>query len=139
MRGISAIVVIVLILMITISLAGLGYVTFTTFFSQMTTSTSSAISSTLTTMLAQMKIESITKNGANNIVVYIRNTGKVDLTNFTAYVNESIATTAPGMPTGNKISPGGVDNVTITSFSYAQGNTVKVTTAQGAVAIQTEP
>jgi len=136
MKGISAIVVIILILMLTISLAGLGYFTFTTFFSQLTTSTQGAISSTLTTMLAQMKIEAISKSGTN-IVVYIRNTGKVDLTNFTAYVNEGIATF--GVPTGNKISPGGVDNVTITTPAYASGSIVKITTAQGAVAIQAEP
>lgn len=139
MRGISTIIVMILILMIAISLTGLGYVTFTTFFSKITTSSEQAISQTISTMLAQMKIESISKGSSNEIIVYIRNTGKVDLTSFAAYVNDQAATIKAGTPTGNKIAPGNVDNVTITNPTYESGKTVKITTAQGAIAMQAIP
>jgi Tfp pilus assembly protein PilV len=134
MKGISTIIVMILILLISISLTGLGYVTFTTFFSQITASSQGAISQTLTTMLAQMKIESIT-NDTVRTTIYIRNTGKVDLTNFTAYVNDANYQPQPGTPSGNKIAPGGVDYVNITGI-FGSGSVIKITTAQGAVAMQ---
>jgi len=137
MKGISAIIVVILILMIAVSLTGLGYVTFTTFFSKITSSTEGAISQTLTTMLAQMKIESISAiSGVTR--VYIRNTGKVDLTNFTAYDDDALATKQSGTPIGDKIAPGEVGNLNITS-SVASGSVIKITTAQGAMAMQTTP
>jgi hypothetical protein len=101
MKGISAIIVTVMILMIALSITGLGYVTFTTFFSKITTSTEGAISNTLTTMLAQMKIESIVKS--NVIRIWVRNTGKVDLTNFSAYVNDAYMQVPAATPVGGKI------------------------------------
>ena len=133
MKGISAIIVTIMILMIAISLAGLGYVTFTTFFSKITTSSEQAISSTLTTMLAQMKIESLT-NTSGTTRVWIRNTGKVDLTNFSAYVNDAYASIQK--PTGDKISPGTVSDLNITSIDPNTGDIIKITTAQGAIAMQ---
>jgi hypothetical protein len=138
MKGISTIIVMILILMISISLTGLGYVTFTTFFSQITTSSQGAISQTLTTMLAQMKIESIIKS--NRIIVYVRNTGKVDLTNFSAYINDAYYLIQLGTPPGGKIVPGNVSEVNITNTSIVNtGDVIKLTTAQGAIAMQTAP
>ena len=139
MKGISTIVVMVLILMISVSLTGLGYMAFTTFFSKVTTSSEQAISQTLTNMLAQMKIESISY--ANPITrIYIRNIGKVDLTAFAAYVDDVIVPAANlQLPTGNKIPPGIVGNINITGNLAPTGKTVKVTTAQGSVAIQVVP
>jgi len=135
MKGISAIIVTVMILMIALSITGLGYVTFNTFFSQITRSTDTAISSTLTSMLAQMKIESINQvSGVTRI--YIRNTGKVDLTNFSAYDDETLATIQLTTPLGGKIEPGAVKEVNITS-AVASGSLIKLTTAQGTVAMQT--
>ena len=135
MKGISAIIVTIMILMIAISLTGLGYITFTTFFSKITTSTEGAISSTLTTMLAQMKIESLT-NSSGTTRAYIRNTGKVDITNFTAYVNDAYVAVIV-KPTGDKIAPGTVDDVEIVSIDPNTGDLIKITTAQGAMAMQT--
>ena len=138
MKGISAIIVTIMILMIAISLAGLGYVTFTTFFSKITTSSETAISQTLTTMLAQMKIESIQKT--NVIRVYVRNTGKVDLTNFSAYINDAYNSVQPATPLNGKIEAGNVKEVNISNTSVVNtGDVIKLTTAQGAVAMQTAP
>jgi len=139
MKGASALVVVILILMIGLSITGLGYITFTTLLAKATNSTEEAISSTISSMLAQMRIESVSKGSANEIIVYVRNIGKVDLTAFAAYINGTVATKNPSTPTGNKIAPGNVDNVTITAPLYRSGDTVKITTAQGALAIQAEP
>ena len=139
MKGISTIIVMVLILMISVSLTSLGYVTFSSFFSKITTSSEQSISQTLTTMLAQMRIESMTYSNPTTSV-YIRNIGKVDLTTFSAYVNNIIVPAANLQPpAGNIISPGGVGTLGITGNLAPSGRTVKVTTAQGTVAIQVVP
>jgi archaellum component FlaG (FlaF/FlaG flagellin family) len=139
MKGISTIVVMVLILMISVSLTSLGYMAFTTFFSKVTTSSEQAISQTLTNMLAQMKIESMAYANPTTSV-YIRNIGKVDLTAFSAYVNDIIVPAANlQLPAGNTIPPGSVGTLTITGNLAPSGRTVKVTTAQGSVAIQVVP
>lgn len=139
MKGISTIIVMVLILMISVSLTSLGYVTFSSFFSKITTSSEQSISQTLTTMLAQMRIESITYSNPTTSV-YIRNIGKVDLTTFSAYANNVIVPSANLQPpAGNRISPGGVGTLGITGNLAPSGRTVKVTTAQGTVAIQVVP
>jgi len=139
MKGISTIIVMVLILMISVSLTSLGYMTFSSFFSKITTSSEQTISQTLTTMLAQMRIESMTYSNPTTSV-YIRNIGKVDLTSFSAYVNNVIVPSANLQPpAGNRISPGGVGTLGITGNLAPSGGTVKVTTAQGTVAIQVVP
>jgi hypothetical protein len=136
MKGISAIIVTIMILMIAISLTGLGYVTFTTFFSKITTSTEGAISQTLTTMLAQMKIESMVRGVGMDTIIYIRNTGKVDLTNFSAYDDDAYVNIKSTTPAGGKIEPGIVKNINITD-SVAANSVIKITTAQGTIAMQT--
>jgi hypothetical protein len=139
MKGVSSIIVMVLILMISVALTSLGYITFSSLFSKITTSSEQSISQTLTTMLAQMRIESITYSNPTTSV-YIRNIGKVDLTTFSAYVNGIIVPSANlQLPAGNKISPGGVGTLGITGNLAPSGRTVKVTTAQGTVAIQVVP
>jgi hypothetical protein len=135
MKGISAIIVMVLILMISISLTGLGYVTFTSMFSKVTTSEGQALSQTLNNMMAQMRIESILRGSGTDSMVYIRNTGKVDLTNFSAYDDEALVNIRAGTPAGGVIMPGEVKNINITN-SVAAGSTIKITTAQGTVAMQ---
>ena len=136
MKGISAIIVTVMILMIALSLTGLGYVTFNTFFSKITQSTDTAISNTLTSMLAQMKIESMIRGVGMDTIIYIRNTGKVDLTNFSAYDDDAYANIRGTTPAGGKIEPGAVKNVNITD-AVAANSLIKITTAQGTVAMQT--
>jgi hypothetical protein len=139
MKGISTIVVMVLILMISVSLTSLGYMAFSSFFSKITTSSEQSISQTLTIMLAQMRIESMAYSNPTTSV-YIRNIGKVDLTAFSAYVNDVVVPSANlQLPAGNKISPGSVGTLGITGNLAPSGRTVKVTTAQGTVAIQVVP
>jgi hypothetical protein len=138
MKGISAIIVTVMILMIALSLTGLGYVTFNTFFSKITQSTDTAISNTLTSMLAQMKIESMIRGVGVGVdtIIYIRNTGKVDLTNFSAYDDDAYVSIRGTTPAGGKIEPGAVKNINITD-AVATNSLIKITTAQGTVAMQT--
>ena len=129
----------VLLLMISVSVTSLGYVAFTSFFSKVTSSSEQAISQTLTTMLAQMKIESMSYANPTTRV-FIRNVGKVDVTNFTAYYNDNIVPSANlQLPPGNTIAPGAVGNLNITGNLAPSGTTVKVTTAQSAIAIQVVP
>jgi flagellin-like protein len=136
MKGISEIIAVILILMITVSLTSLAYITFTSFFSTMTKTSEQTISQTLSNMMAQMKIEAIT--ASNPRVISIRNVGKVDLTSFVAYVNDVLATFTP--PAGNTIAPGAIGSLTITNPNpVAAGSTIKITCAQGAIAIQSAP
>jgi len=134
MRGISTIIVVILLLMISISMAGFGYMFFTTMFTSITGESEEVLGGTIERMLAQMKIESITRGSPTR--VYIRNTGKVDLTNFTAYVEGNLVTFTP--PSENKIVPGQVKDLNIIS-SVSEGDVIKITTAQGAMAVQTAP
>jgi len=139
MKGISAVIAVILILMISVSLTGLGYITFTTFFTQITNSSQGAISNTLSNMLAQMKIESITNTTGNTkTMIYIRNTGKVDLTNFAVYDDDNSVTIDAGTPVGGKIPPGEVGNINVTG-TINSGSVIKVTSGQGAMAIQSKP
>jgi hypothetical protein len=136
MKGISAIIVAILLLMISISLAGFGYVFFTTMFTSITTESEEVMGTTVERMLAQMKIESI--ETANN-KIHIRNTGKVDLTDFEVYLNNALVSSTP--PTGDEIKIGEVGTITNVNGAtgIAQDDTVKVTCAQGTIAVQTAP
>lgn len=132
MRGISTIIVAILLLMISVSLAGFGYMFFTTMFSTLTTEGEEVLSTTVERMLAQMKIESISGQS-----IYVRNTGKINLTNFNVYVENNLAAIDP--TSDNYIDPGDIGNLTLTSPSLSSGNVVKVTSSQGATAVQTVP
>jgi len=132
MRGISTIIVAILLLMISVSLAGFGYMFFTTMFSTLTTEGEEVLSTTVERMLAQMKIESISGQS-----IYVRNTGKINLTNFNVYVENNLAAIYP--TSDNYIDPGDIGNLTLTSPPLSSGNVVKVTSSQGATAVQTVP
>lgn len=127
MRGISAIIVTILLLMISVSLASFGYIFLTQVMSETTQAGTEAVEQMSTSLLAGMKIDSMTSN-----TIYIRNTGKVDLTNFAVYIDNaldsSISVDIDPLP------PGGL--ATITSVSISSGNTVKVTSGEGAIAIK---
>lgn len=134
MKGISTIIVMVLLLLIGISLTSLGYVTFTSLFSQITQSTEGSISQTVTTMLAQMKIDSIKVNVPPTAdIVYIRNIGKVTLNNINLYVNDVRDTS-----TLATLAPGNVGQITAV-INIQSGDVIKVTTAEGAIAMQSAP
>jgi Tfp pilus assembly protein PilV len=140
MKGVSSIFAIILILMLGVSITGLAYFAFSKLSNQMTTSTQGTISNTLVNMLAQMKISITNDTVGGKTMVYITNTGKVDLTNFSAYVNEVIVSPADLQSVlGDKIIPGDIGNLNITNSMAPSGSTVKITTAQGAMAIQAVP
>ena len=124
----------ILLLLIGVSLTGLGYVTFTSLFSQITQSTQSSISQTTTTMLSQVKIETIVKSTcpAAGATVNVRNIGKVDVTQIRVYVNDRLDNVILAT-----ITPGQVSPITTATYCITTNDVVKVTTAQGAIAIQT--
>ena len=136
MKGISSIIVMILLLLIGVSLTGLGYVTFTSLFSQITQTTESTISQTTTMMLAQVKIESIVKSicPAVGATVNVRNIGKVDVTQIRVYINDRLDNAILAT-----LTPGQVGTITTATYCITTNDVVKVTTAQGAIAIQTAP
>ena len=131
MKGVSAVIVMILILLISVALTGLGYLFFTEVLTSVTTAGEESISQSVTSMLSQMRIESVSA-ASNNI--YIRNTGKVNLTDFTVYVNDGlvIPTSAP-----SSLAPGSVGTIEMPSLN--RGEIVKVTAAQGATARESVP
>jgi len=136
MKGVSAVIATILILMISISMAGLGYMTFSEVFSKVTTAGDDAVSSTISTMLAQMKIDSISVQ-STTAYVYIRNTGKVDLTGFSAFADGFMVPSANlQLPAGDKISPGELGVLNITGSLVSSGSIVKISSAQGTQAIR---
>jgi flagellin-like protein len=139
MKGVSAIIATILILMITISMTSLGYITFTSFFSTVTNASETALTQTVSNMMAQMKIESIILGaGPPDTAIYIRNIGKVNLTNFTVYDDDAVVPLRAGTPASGSIAPGEVKNINVTS-AVASKSVMKVTTGQGTLAIQQAP
>ena len=133
MKGISTIIVAILLLMISISLAGFGYVFFTTMFTSITTESEEVMGTTVERMLAQVKIESIE---TANKKIHVRNTGKVDLDGWAVYIeNKPASITSPGT-----LIAGGTGTITLAVATVLNsGDVVKVTTTQGATAVQTAP
>jgi uncharacterized protein YpmB len=126
MQGISTIIVTILLLMISVSLASFGYIFFTQVMSSTTQAGTEAIEQVSTSLLAGMKIDSISTNS-----VYVRNTGKVNLTQFAVFVNDAlVSSSAP-----SSVLPGDVATITLSS-SLNSGDVVKVTSGQGAIAIK---
>ena len=134
MKGVSAIIVIILILMITVSLASIAYIFFAGMFATTTQAGEEAIEQAKTSMSARMKIDAIS---VSDLEVSVRNIGDIDLTGFEVYVND-VKDDNPTLPAGNTIAPSDVDIITINPPpALASGDAVKVTSAEGAIAIRT--
>ncbi len=133
MKGISAIIVVVLLLLISVALTGLGYLFFTEVLTTVTTTSEEAISQSVTSLLAQMRIESIASGTPGNI--YVRNIGKVNLTGFSVYVNDVLETpiNAPAY-----VTPGSLGTIQVTN-GLSSNEIVKVTTAQGTMVREAVP
>jgi len=131
MKGISAIIVTILLLMISVSMASFGYIFFTQMMSETTQSGTEAVEQVSISLLAGMKIDSLSTNK-----VYIRNTGKVDLSQFAVFVNDNIDNGAVANPA--TLVPGSITTITLSSNLNAN-DVVKVTSGQGAVAIKSVP
>jgi len=138
MRGVSSIIVAILLLMISVSMTGLGYIFFTSIYTGVTTSSEETISKTVTIMLSGMKIESVYNvTPTTPSSISIRNTGKVDLSKFSAYRNDTaIATNNGNILT---IKPGEVGTLNLQTIIINRGDKVQVTSAEGATAIYVKP
>ena len=132
MRGVSAIIVTILLLMISVSLASFAYMFFTRTFSSVADTGSETVEHMTTSMLANINIDSIS---ADNDKVYIRNTGKTDLTQFYVYVNNNIDS---GASAPSSVIAGDIDEITL-SVDIVPGDVIKVSTAEGAIAIKSVP
>jgi FlaG/FlaF family flagellin (archaellin) len=129
MKAVSSMVAVILILMIAISLASSVYIFLSEMITTSTESGSEVTEHVSTSLLAEMKIESVTTAGN----VTIKNTGKVSLTNFNVFVNNDLVTSS-----SITIIPGSSDAIDLGS-PLNSGDTVKVTSAEGATAISTVP
>jgi hypothetical protein len=133
MRGVSAIIVTILLLMISVSLASFGYIFFTRTFSSVADTGSETVEQVTTSMLANMKIDSVT---TDNRYVYVRNTGSIDLGQFAVYVNDVVDSGASSYPA--TISPSEIATITL-SQDLNDGDVVKVSSDHGAIAIVSVP
>jgi hypothetical protein len=133
MRGVSAIIVTILLLMISVSLASFGYIFFTRTFSSVADTGSETVEQMTTSMLANMKIDSVTPD---DHYVYVRNTGSIDLGQFAVYVNDVVDSGASANPA--TISPGKIATITL-SQDLNDGDVVKVSSDHGAIAILSVP
>ena len=132
MRGISAIIVTILLLMISVSLTSFAYIFFTQTFSSVAETGSETMEHMTTSMLANMKIDSISEDTDR---VYIRNTGKTDLTQFYVYVNDVPDSGASGP---SSVVAGDTGEIVL-SVDIVPGDVIKVTTSEGAIAIKSVP
>jgi len=129
MKAVSSLVSIILILMIGISLVSSMYI----FFSEMITTSTEAGTETAehisSSLMAEMRIESATTAG----IVTVKNTGKVELSNFNVFVNGALEATS-----SITIMPGSSDSIDL-GIPMASGDIVKVTSSEGATAISSVP
>ena len=133
MKGVSAIIVTILLLMISVSLASFGYIFFTHTFTSITETGSEVVEQVSTSMLAGMKIDSLSESTND---VFVRNTGKTNLTQFSVYVNDIIDSSIS--VDIEPLSPGQIATITLSS-TLNPGDVVKVTPGEGAIAIKSVP
>jgi hypothetical protein len=132
MKGISAIITAILIIMISISLTSLGYIFLSETVST-TTETGSQVSEKVTSsLLAEIKIESMDES---TDTIYVKNNGRVNLSQFYVYVNDALDSGA--IPDTMVLVPGNVTAISLTSLE--SGDVVKVTSSGNAVTIRTVP
>jgi hypothetical protein len=133
MKAVSSIIAVILILMVGASLASFTYIFFTGVMSETTEAGSETAERVSTSLLAEMKIESI--DSASEIVD-VSNTGKVNLTSFNVFVNGVLDSAAVANP--STLMPGAVSQIVL-GIDLNSGDIVKVTTAQGATALKSVP
>jgi len=131
MKAVSTVIVIILILMISVALSALSYMFFSKIYTSVTTTASSAVSQAVTSTTALMKIESISINTA-----YIRNIGQADLSNFSVYVGDKLASNFTVTP--SVVKKGEVGTIKIYDF-IKEDDDIKITTAQGGLSSKKAP
>lgn len=131
MKGVSAIIVTILLLTISVSLASSAYIFFGNAVSETTEIGDNVAEQTSTSLLSKIKIDSIEGN-----IVSVKNTGKVNVTQFAVFINEVLDSGAT--PSTDPLAPGKAATITLSS-SLNPGDVVKVTTGQGAISIKSMP
>ena len=132
MKGVSSVIAIILILMISISLTTLSYIFLSGTVSTTTATSSQAAQRLTSSLLAEMKIESF---DVINDVVYVKNSGRVNITEFHVYVNDILDNGAT--PNPDTIGPGEVTSISLTSLD--PGDSVKVSSSNNLLVIRVVP
>ena len=133
MRAVSSIVAVILILIIGVSLVSSVFIFSSDILSTLTETGTEKSKQVSSSLLAEMKIESI--DPASDIV-NVSNTGKVNLTSFNVFVNNVLDSATVANP--STLMPGSVSWIVL-SIDLNSGDIVKVTTAQGSTAIKSVP
>jgi parallel beta-helix repeat protein len=105
MKGVSTVIAIILILMITVAMAALAYLWFTGVFETLTETGQEQVEETTIKLGSSIAIESV--KGDN---VYVRNTGKYNVTEIVLYIDDVL--TEATVP--ETIEPGKVGAITLT-------------------------
>ncbi|MFH0928824.1 MAG: hypothetical protein V1818_00535 [Candidatus Aenigmatarchaeota archaeon] len=132
MKGVSAIIVVILLTLISVSLVSLAYSFFGRVITETTETGSEAVDQASTSILSKIKIETISPVTGE---VSVRNSGKVDVSQFAVFVNGALDNGATVPPS---ISPGQLGTITLSSLP-GSGVVIKVTTVQGAIAEKSVP
>lgn len=132
MKGVSAIIVVILLTLISVSLVSLAYSFFGRVITETTQTGSEAVDQASTSILSKIKIETISPVTGE---VSVRNSGKVDVSQFAVFVNGALDNGATVPPS---ISPGQLGTITLSSLP-GSGVVIKVTTVQGAIAEKSVP
>jgi archaellum component FlaF (FlaF/FlaG flagellin family) len=127
MRGVSSIIVAILLLMISVSLASFAYLFSTQTLSVVTETGTEASEQMISPLLAEMRISSVSDNEID-----VRNTGKTKLSNIAVYINNILVDFSID---SSEVLPGGTAVITLSS-SLEPGDTVKVVSAEGAIALK---
>jgi FlaG/FlaF family flagellin (archaellin) len=131
MKGVSIIIATILILMISVSLTAFAYMFMTQMMSATTETGLQTVEKATSSLLAEMKIESMDES---NNKIYVKNSGRVNLTQFYVFINDALVSSSANPET---IAPGEITTISISSLN--PGDVVKVTSSHNAVAIKSIP
>lgn len=131
MKGSTYLIAVLLILILVASLAYMNQTFFFRVIGDLAQFGTDAIAHATVSLLADVKIDSL---GGSN--VYIRNIGKVGLTNLAVFVNDVIDSEATFEP--ESVPPGGISIATL-AYPLNSGDVIIVTTDQGASTTRSVP
>lgn len=122
-KGVSTVISTILLLLVVIAIIGMSFMFFSGLLNKSTSSSEGAITNTVTQLGKTFAIESSSGNE-----VYIRNTGKYDITkdDFTVFVNGLLIDKSKYEISGNTISKNGVGTLTFQVGVVSPGSTVEI-------------
>ena len=134
-KGAAAIIATVLLLMMAVAAAGVSYTWVMNMQKSIQKDVEKKYGNDAAKTNSQLSIESVWKNGANNIEFTLRNTGSYgfnDITPFTFYI-DGVRRASPGW--SGMLSPGNLTTVTTTesfpTYPAAPSKTIKVASDTG--------